>query len=62
MQQINVPLDRDTAIALIAQARQLPAADLEALNDLELEHHLQSGDVREAVRQTLARFAGVQSG
>lgn len=49
---LNVSLDRDTAITLIAQARQLPMADLDALEDRELEDYLRSVDIR----RMLARF------
>jgi len=43
---LTVSLDRDTAIALIVRARQLPAADLDALDDRELQDRLRSVDIR----------------
>lgn len=43
---LTVSLDRDTAVALIAHAEQLPVADLDALEDRELEVRLRSVDIR----------------
>ncbi|OBJ81090.1 hypothetical protein [Mycobacterium sp. 1245852.3] len=43
---LTVSLDRDTAVILIAQARQLPVADVEALDDRDLEAQFQSVDIR----------------
>lgn len=43
---LTVSLDRDTAIALIVRARQLPAADVDALDDRELQDRLRSVDIR----------------
>lgn len=48
---LNVSLDRDTAVNLIALTRQLPVAELDALEDRELEDHLQSGDIRRMLAQ-----------
>ncbi|OBG02455.1 MULTISPECIES: hypothetical protein [Mycobacterium avium complex (MAC)] len=43
---LNISLDRDTAVALIAHARQRSAADVDALEDCELEVQLRSVDIR----------------
>lgn len=43
---LNVSLDRDTAVALIAHAGQLPVADVDALDDSELQDQLRRVDIR----------------
>lgn len=55
---LNVPVDRDTAVALIAQARQLSIANLEALDDRGLEDQLRSVDIRQVLRHCTEASTG----
>lgn len=56
MKTLELPLPRDTAIALLSRARGVPASELETVNDATLNEWLQDESVKELVRHLIGTF------